>query len=452
MSRSHWIALVLILTKVWYVKCLIDNQVVAQAFLEQINADISNAKSINHNGRRYKRNALLPKGSRFTWCQNPYRDIGLCLPAGECKATRGVTIGSCQFLHESNFNAVCCQHLPCSTPEVKGPQLEATLELGVRNQLDLRTRLGTVDLSSVSPGFIQAELQNCGIRHFKTRNTRTRQDQSAIVGRDGHIINGHTAISNVPWMLALWIRTGEPGKDIPTCGAALISSEYALTAAHCVGNKNTNFFLRGGSNFNHLNGKSLEIEISHIITHPSFNPFNFEFDIALIKFRWPITFTRNLFPVCLPPPPATAFPNEEILTDYTGDRVTVHGWGCLNEKCKLGVNIPTMLQEASLNIVANDLAMCWFQNDSVTRGNREYIPSKLFLVGGDGHSGTPSTCKGDSGSPVVRRRHTQFGQAPRWEMIGLVSWSKGCGRRFRPSVWTRVETFVDWIEENMTSS
>ena len=100
MSRSHWIALVLILTKVWYVKCLIDNQVVAQAFLEQINADISNAKSINHNGRRYKRNALLPNGSRFTWCQNPYRDIGLCLPAGECKATRGVTIGSCQFLHE----------------------------------------------------------------------------------------------------------------------------------------------------------------------------------------------------------------------------------------------------------------------------------------------------------------------------------------------------------------
>ena len=104
---------------------------------------------------------------------------------------------------------------------------------------------------------------------FQTRNTRTRQDQSAIVGRDGHIINGHTAISNgklliivqydfsrfelfnnlrcpfkVPWMLALWIRTGEPGKDIPTCGAALISSEYALTAAHCVGNKNTNFFLR----------------------------------------------------------------------------------------------------------------------------------------------------------------------------------------------------------------
>ena len=34
-------------------------------------------------------------------------------------------------------------------------------------------------------------------------------------------------------------------------------------------------------------------------------------------------------------------------------------------------------------------------------------------------------------------------------MIGLVSWSKGCGRRFRPSVWTRVETHVTWILETI---
>ena len=37
----------------------------------------------------------------------------------------------------------------------------------------------------------------------------------------------------------------------------------------------------------------------------------------------------------------------------------------------------------------------------------------------------------------------------RYEVIGLVSWSKGCGRAWRPSVWTRVETFVPWIKEQM---
>ena len=57
------------------------------------------------------------------------------------------------------------QEVPCTIS--KNDSL--FLQLGVRNQLDLRTRLGTVDLSSVSPGFIQAELQNCGIRHLKVQ-------------------------------------------------------------------------------------------------------------------------------------------------------------------------------------------------------------------------------------------------------------------------------------------
>ena len=86
-----------------------------------------------------------------------------------------------------------------------------------------------------------------------------------------------------------------------------------------------------------------------------------------------------------------------------------------------------------------------FHNDSVRAGKLEYIPSKLFIVGGD-ESGSTSTCRGDSGSPVVRQRPD--GQR-RMEIIGLVSWSKGCGRAFRPSVWTRVESFVDWITTTM---
>ena len=41
-------------------------------------------------------------------------------------------------------------------------------------------------------------------------------------------------------------------------------------------------------------------------------------------------------------------------------------------------------------------------NDSVAAGAEEYIPKKLFVVGGD-ESGETTTCHGDSGSPVVRR-------------------------------------------------
>ena len=82
-------------------------------------------------------------------------------------------------------------------------------------------------------------------------------------------------------------------------------------------------------------------------------------------------------------------------------------------------------------------------NDSVNAGQAEYVPEAVFIVGGD-ESGSRSTCLGDSGSPVVLLR-----ESGHWEIIGMVSWSKGCGRKFRPSVWTRVERYVDWIIQNI---
>ena len=88
-------------------------------------------------------------------------------------------------------------------------------------------------------------------------------------------------------------------------------------------------------------------------------------------------------------------------------------------------------------------------NDSKLSGTTEYVPQRVFVVGGD-ESGSRTTCRGDSGSPVVRFRQTRPGRyTGHWEVIGIVSWSRGCGRRFRPSVWTRVESFVPWIRGKM---
>ena len=46
-------------------------------------------------------------------------------------------------------------------------------------------------------------------------------------------------------------------------------------------------------------------------------------------------------------------------------------------------------------------------NDSVKEGAAEYIPKKLFIVGGD-ESGSTTTCHGDSGSPVVHPVHSSM--------------------------------------------
>ena len=51
------------------------------------------------------------------------------------------------------------------------------------------------------------------------------------------------------------------------------------------------------------------------------------------------------------------------------------------------------------------------------------------------------SCRGDSGGPLVRR----FGKK-RDELVGLTSWSMGCGYKGFPSVYTDVTRFARWIE------
>jgi secreted trypsin-like serine protease len=50
------------------------------------------------------------------------------------------------------------------------------------------------------------------------------------------------------------------------------------------------------------------------------------------------------------------------------------------------------------------------------------------------------SCRGDSGGPLVRN----FGR--RDELVGVTSWSMGCGHDGFPSVYTDVTKFARWID------
>ena len=55
------------------------------------------------------------------------------------------------------------------------------------------------------------------------------------------------------------------------------------------------------------------------------------------------------------------------------------------------------------------------------------------------------SCGGDSGGPLVWR---EFAGEP-WNQIGLVSYgTPKCGKGV-PAVYTKIESYLDWIEENM---
>ena len=106
-----------------------------------------------------------------------------------------------------------------------------------------------------------------------------------------------------------------------------------------------------------------------------------------LRFKDEIVPSLTLFPVCLPPPI-----EDDSVTDYTGQEVFVTGYGCTDEKCGFG-DLSQQLQEISIEVISNDLAMCWFLNNSrVDAGSQEYVPKQLFVTGGF-LNGDPTTCQ-----------------------------------------------------------
>ncbi|MEP7316884.1 MAG: trypsin-like serine protease [Sphingomicrobium sp.] len=64
-------------------------------------------------------------------------------------------------------------------------------------------------------------------------------------------------------------------------------------------------------------------------------------------------------------------------------------------------------------------------------------PQSVIARGGE----STFSCRGDSGGPLVR----SYGYDAE-ELVGLTSWSLGCGYKDIPSVYTDVTQYARWIE------
>lgn len=63
-------------------------------------------------------------------------------------------------------------------------------------------------------------------------------------------------------------------------------------------------------------------KIERIITHPNFNDFTYDYDIAVLELQSPVTFSKVVRPICLPDP-THDFPS--------GKDLWVTGWGATSE-------------------------------------------------------------------------------------------------------------------------
>ncbi|KAJ8971991.1 hypothetical protein NQ314_000437, partial [Rhamnusium bicolor] len=115
--------------------------------------------------------------------------------------------------------------------------------------------------------------------------------------------------------------------------------------------------------------------VIRVIRHRNFDPDSFNHDIAILRLRKPVEFTKQIRPICLPK-----------TLDPSGKTGTVIGWGRTSE----GGMLPHIVQEVDVPILT--LAQCRAMKYRASR-----ITTYMLCAG----KGSQDSCQGDSGGPLL---------------------------------------------------
>lgn len=217
------------------------------------------------------------------------------------------------------------------------------------------------------------------------------------------IINGTPInIEDAPWQVAIL------NDSAPHCGGSIYSEDIIITAAHCVvGIAEEHLTVRAGS-AQQLSGGQLE-QVAAIVSHSAYDPKTTENDIAVVRLAHPLEFG----PLVQQIPLATEIPEN-------GADAFVTGWG------NIGLEYPEDLHGVKVQMIDHEICAL---TKYPMMGYK--ITEDMICAAGE----LKDACDGDSGGPLVYNG----------ELVGVVSWGRGCATPGYPGVYANVAHFHDWL-------
>ncbi|CAD5125954.1 DgyrCDS14137 [Dimorphilus gyrociliatus] len=247
---------------------------------------------------------------------------------------------------------------------------------------------------------------NCGRSQYPDPAPEQNTDEF------GRVVGGWESRPNeFPYQLSLR-RFGSH-----TCGAVIINSQWALSAAHCTssGSASGLAVVAGAHRRSSPAAAEQTSNLLSVTNHEDYqNPLRYSNDITLLRLETPLTFNAQVTGACAP---------RDVT--YDDDTVTISGWGSTFS----GGFVTDELRYTNVQVWSNDECSGPYPGS---------IDDSMICAAAPGRD----TCQGDSGGPMAYNNNGQF------EVVGLTSWGRGCALATHPGVYARVSANLQWIADN----